>query len=79
MASELIYYCDPEKNTKCKKRSCFSGSARWQSCRYTRDIESAQTDQNGIPMIYGLKFEGGVESERQADGPDQGDHQRTAE
>ena len=79
MASELIYYCDPEKNTKCKKRSCFSGSARWQSCRFTRDIECAQTDRDGIPLIYGLKFEGGVESERQADGPAPGDHQRAAE
>lgn len=63
MASELIYYCDPEKNTKCAKRSCFSGSAPWQSCRFTRDIESAQTDRNGIPMIYGIKFEGGIEND----------------
>lgn len=79
MASELFYYCDPEKNTKCRKRNCFKGDNPWRNCKFTRHIESAQTDRDGIPMIYGLKFEGGVESERQADGPDQGDHQRTAE
>ena len=64
MAAELIYYCDPEKNTKCKKHSCFSGSASWQSCRLTRDIESAKTDRDGIPMIYGIKFEGGLKNDK---------------
>ena len=60
MPSELFYYCDPEKNTKCRKRNCFKGDNPWQNCKFTRHIECAQTDQNGTPMIYGLKFEGGA-------------------
>lgn len=79
MPSELFYYCDPEKNTKCRKRNCFKGDNPWRNCKFTRHIECAQTDRDGIPLIYGLKFEGGVESERQADGTAPGDHQRAAE
>ena len=67
MASELIYLCDPAKNAKCRKRSCATGPEPWQNCRLTRDIESARTDRDGIPMIYGLIFEGGVKGERNAD------------
>lgn len=60
MASELFYYCDPDKNTKCRKRNCFKGDNPWRNCKFTRHIECAQTDRDGIPLIYGLKFEGGA-------------------
>lgn len=79
MASELFYYCDPDRNTECKKRSCHIREKPWARCELTRNQEFAKLTKDGIPMIYGLKFEGGVESERQADGPAPGDHQRTAE
>ena len=80
MASELFFYCDPAKNTECKKKwNCHILEKPWARCEITRRQEFAKLNRDGFPMIYGLKFEGGVESERQADGPASGDHQRAAE
>lgn len=63
MASELFYYCDPDRNTECKKRICHIREKPWARCELTRNQDFAKTDQNGIPLIYGLKFEGGIKDD----------------
>ena len=63
MASELYFYCDPDRNTECKKRNCHILKKPWARCEITRNQEFARLTKDGIPMIYGLKFEGGVEDD----------------
>ena len=79
MASELYFYCDPEKNTECKKRSCHIMKKPWARCELTRNQEFARLNRDGFPMIYGLKFEGGAENDGRADGADSADRERAAE
>ena len=48
----LLYKCDPEKNTKCKKRLC-----QWR-CKMTKDPEFAVKDGQGEPVIAYMRREG---------------------
>lgn len=44
MDKKIIYKCDPEKNTECKKNFCF---IRGGGCRYTADPKAAKLDKRG--------------------------------
>ena len=44
MDRKIIYKCDPEKNTECKKSFCF---IRGGGCRYTADPRAAKLDKRG--------------------------------
>ena len=79
MASELYFYCDPDRNTECKKRSCHIRGKPWAQCKLTRHQEFARLNRDGFPMIYGLKFEGDVGNDGRADGADSPDRERAAE
>lgn len=48
MKDEKIFYsCDPEKNTECKKRTCFR---RKGPCKATSRVECAARDADGKPI-----------------------------
>lgn len=44
MDKKVLYKCDPEKNTECKKNFCF---IRGGGCRYTADPNAAKLDKRG--------------------------------
>ena len=41
------YYCDPEKNTECRKIMCFRKGG---PCKRTSNPEHAKKDENGNPI-----------------------------
>jgi hypothetical protein len=41
------YYCDPEKNTECRKTMCFRKGG---PCKRTSNPEYAKKDENGNPI-----------------------------
>ena len=49
-----VYYCDPEKNTECRKRHCAHCLTILEGgvCFITMRREFARTDANGEPVIY---------------------------
>ena len=49
-----LYYCDPEKNTECKKRGCAYIFTRLEGgvCCATLHREYARTDEKGNPVEY---------------------------
>ena len=50
----VMYYCDPDKNTECKKRMCAHCLTILEGgvCFITMHREYARTDANGEPVIY---------------------------
>lgn len=52
---QALYYCDPEKNTECKKTDCYMNGGY---CRRTTRRDCAVLD-GGMPMVAKiLRFEG---------------------
>ena len=48
MSGEKIFYsCDPEKNTECRKRECYTRGGR---CRATSKADCAIRDADGNPI-----------------------------
>jgi len=49
-----VYYCDPEKNTECRKICCAHKMTILEggTCFITYDLKFARTDANGEPVIY---------------------------
>lgn len=49
-----LYWCDPEKNTECRKTSCCYVLSQIEGgvCCATFRRAFAQLDRNGQPMIY---------------------------
>lgn len=45
---KIIYRCDPNKNTKCKKTSCFIFAGE---CQCTSDKKFAALDGYGKPIV----------------------------
>lgn len=44
-----VYVCDVSKNTKCKKTYCkYAGTGE---CEYTSNVDMAELDPNGKPII----------------------------
>lgn len=55
MSSEAtLYWCDPEKNTECRKSGCryVLRPCEGGVCEATFRRAFARTDENGMPMIY---------------------------
>ena len=52
-----LYYCDPEKNTECRKTGCAHVLTKTEGgvCFITLREEYARLDSNGRPMIYQKK------------------------
>ena len=50
----ILYECDPEKNTQCRKISCTIHKV----CYCTRDPEYAKKDENGDPIVAYARTEG---------------------
>lgn len=53
----IIYRCDPEKNTACRKLGCrdlYPGEGR---CSGTRDPKCAQLDGYGNPIVQAVTQE----------------------
>lgn len=50
----VLYWCDPEKNTECRKMSCrhVLTLAEGGVCEATFNPAFALLDENGKPMIY---------------------------
>lgn len=50
----IMYYCDPEKNTECRKIGCAHTMTLEEGgvCFITMQREYARTDENGDPVIY---------------------------
>lgn len=57
-----VYYCDPEKNKECRKRSCAHCLTITEggTCFITFKREFARTDANGEPVIYSTKSAGEI-------------------
>ena len=49
-----LYWCDPEKNTECRKMSCryLLRPCEGGTCEATFQRECARLDENGQPMEY---------------------------
>lgn len=49
-----LYWCDPEKNTECRKSSCkyLLTPGEGGVCEATFRRAFARTDGNGVPMVY---------------------------
>lgn len=54
-ASEIMYLCDPDKNTKCSKRICHKNALCKvrgdKRCKITRNPDFAVTDEKGEKVI----------------------------
>lgn len=51
---KVLYECDPEKNTECRKIMCFTKAGGRGSkcvCTATKNPEYAKKDQDGQPII----------------------------
>lgn len=46
-----LYFCDPNKNTECKKTSCLYAVGKYKECDATSHREFAQLDENGEPKV----------------------------
>ena len=53
----VLYKCDPEKNTKCKKKLCLLYTKGRYSCKSTKHPEYAVKDENGEPIVYCMRKE----------------------
>lgn len=63
MGAEIYFYCDPEKNTECRKQRCHAAGKTGWNCEITRKQECAKTDRDGFQKVYGLRFEREVEDD----------------
>lgn len=66
MDGAVLYWCDPEKNTSCRKNGCryVLRPCEGGVCEATFRRSCARCDENGEPMVYRLqpkKKEGGDE------------------
>lgn len=48
MSDKTIYYCDPTRNTQCRKTGCF---LRGGPCQSVSDIEFAMLNDRGLPVV----------------------------
>ena len=56
---EIVYACDHEKNTECKKSGCkFNPGAAEPSCESVKQREFAKLDKDGKPIINWIKYQG---------------------
>ena len=46
---KILYECDPEKNTACRKRMCVFLTGFKNGCHRTKNIEYARTNKDGLP------------------------------
>ena len=54
----ILYKCDPDKNTNCKKRICFARKPCMNNpCRGTRNVDYAVKDKTGKPIVIYLRYE----------------------
>ena len=49
----LLYFCDPSKNTECKKGGCYLNGG---PCRYTTHAEYADTTDYAFPAMRGTEW-----------------------
>lgn len=49
----LLYFCDPSKNTECKKGGCYENGG---PCRYTTHAEYADTTDYVFPAMRGTEW-----------------------
>lgn len=47
---EILFKCDPQKNTECKKRSC------GDPCQCTSDPSFAALNEDGEPIVSWIHF-----------------------
>lgn len=57
----LLYKCDPEKNKKCAKTSCYIHGG---PCSSTSDAKCAMADENGKPIVNYDDLEERLEKEQ---------------
>ena len=48
---KTLYRCDPDKNTECRKTSCYRRYKGWTRCKATSNPEYAVRDDNGAPIV----------------------------
>ena len=53
--TEVLYRCDPEKNTECRKLMCFRNGKEYGPCRMTSKPGCAVLDSNGAPIVERIK------------------------
>ena len=49
----LLYFCDPSKNTECKKTGCYENGG---PCRHTTHAEYADTTDYAFPVTRGVEW-----------------------
>ena len=56
MNESTLYWCDPEKNTECRKTSCRYVLRKCEGgvCAATFRRAFARLDENGVPMVYDM-------------------------
>ena len=56
---DVLYLCDPDKNTKCRKTACFLNASceirQENRCRLTWKPECAKLDANGEKIVHSVK------------------------
>ena len=57
MNESTLYWCDPDRNTECRKTSCayLLNPEEGGICAATFRRAFARLDGNGVPMIYDKK------------------------
>lgn len=52
----VLYYCDPDKNKECRKRSCYCNkNSLYRECRYTSNLSYAKSK---VPTIITISIDG---------------------
>lgn len=54
---KVLYRCDPEKNTTCRKRGCSENVNKHFRCRCTSNPDYAVRDEKGQPIIAYIHFD----------------------
>ena len=49
----LLYFCDPSKNTECRKTGCYENGG---PCRHTTHAEYADTTDYAFPATQGTEW-----------------------
>lgn len=50
---DSVYYCDPSKNTECRKTGCYENGG---PCRHTTHVEYADTTDYAFPATQGTEW-----------------------
>lgn len=50
---KLLYFCDPSKNTECRKTGCYLNGG---PCRHTTHVEYADTTDYAFPAMQGTEW-----------------------